>query len=117
MEYVRRTVHDYQTQMEKEGDSFAKGTFLRNLIDARDEETGGSKLSFAELVENTIIFLLAGSDTTAITSMYLMWECGKRPDVKKKLVDEIRTAYPDPNKVPKYEQVSKLVSQSPLLLL
>lgn len=107
--FVQRTVRDFQGRVEKEGDSFAKGSFLRNLIDARDEETGGSKLSFEELVENTIIFLLAGSDTTAITSMYLMWECGKRPEVRKKLVNEIRTAFPDHKQMPTFEEATKLV--------
>jgi cytochrome P450 len=100
--------------MEQEGDLYAKGTFLRNLIDARDEETGGSKLSFEDLVENTIIFLLAGSDTTAITSMYLIWETGRNPDVKRKLVEEIRTAFPNPDQVVTYEHASKLVSSSSL---
>lgn len=115
--FVQRSVQNFQIQKEQGGDSFAKGTFLRNLVDARDEVTGGSKLSFEELVENTIIFLLAGSDTTAITSMYLMWECGKRPDVKRKLVDEIRTAFPDPSVIPTYEQASKLVnSRLPTLM-
>ncbi|OQV11109.1 hypothetical protein CLAIMM_15004 [Cladophialophora immunda] len=107
VKFVQKSVRDFQLQIEKEGDSFAKGTFLRNLIDARDEETK-SKLSFEELVENTIIFLLAGSDTTAITSIYLMWECGKRPEVKKRLIDEIRSAFPDPDKMPTYEEASKL---------
>lgn len=115
--FVQRSVRDFQAQMEKEGDSFAKGTFLRNLIDARDAETGGSQLSFEDLVENTIIFLLAGSDTTAITSIYLLWECGKNPEVKRKLVEEIRTAFPVPNKAPTYEEASKLVCSCPSSLL
>jgi cytochrome P450 len=115
VEFVQRTVSEFQTQLEKQGDGFAKGTFLRNLVEARDVETGGSKLSFEELVENTIIFLLAGSDTTAITSMYLMWECGKRPEVMKKLVNEIRTAFPDPEQIPTYERTSKLVCQKLIL--
>ena len=118
--FVQNAVRDFQTQLEVKGDSFAKGSFLRNLIDARDEETGGSRLSFEDLVENTIIFLLAGSDTTAITTIYLLWECGQNPDVKEKLVGEIRTAFPDKSKMPTYEEASKLVSHvalSPALTL
>ena len=93
----------------KEDPEFAKDTFLRNLVDAKDTETG-SKLSFEELVDNTIIFLIAGSDTTAVTTMYTLWECGRQPGVKAKLVDEIRTAFPDPNEMPTFEKASKLVS-------
>ncbi len=91
--------------------SFAEGTFLRNLVDAEDPETG-SKLSFEELVENTIIFLVAGSDTTAVTTIYTMWECGRKPEVRKKLVDEIRNAFPDPSEMPTFEKASKLVCKS-----
>lgn len=87
---------------------FANGTFLRNLVDARDEETG-SKLSSEELVENTIIFLVAGSDTTAITTMYTLWECGRNPAIRDRLVKEIRAAFPDRSQPPTYEEASKLV--------
>ncbi|KEZ42082.1 hypothetical protein SAPIO_CDS6308 [Scedosporium apiospermum] len=86
---------------------FAKGTFLRNLVDAEDAESG-SKLSFEELVENTIIFLVAGSDTTAVTTLYTIWECGRRPAVRMKLVEEIRAAFRDPQEMPTYERASKL---------
>ena len=87
---------------------FAKGTFLKNLVDAEDAETG-SKLSFEELVENTIIFLVAGSDTTAVTTLYTIWECGRNAVVRDKLVAEIRTAFPDRQELPTYEKASKLV--------
>ncbi|KAL6245978.1 hypothetical protein RBB50_007131 [Rhinocladiella similis] len=106
--FAQRSVIEFQDKVKQEGDDFAQGTFLRNLIDARDEETGGSKLTFEELVENTIIFLVAGSDTTAVTTMYIIWECGKNPQVKKKLVDEIRTAFPDAKHAPTYQEAAKL---------
>lgn len=92
----------------QEDPTFAKGTFLRNLIDAEDAETG-SKLSPEELVENTIIFLVAGSDTTAVTTVYTIWECARRPGVQKKLIDEIRAAFPNKEGTPSYAKASKLV--------
>ncbi|KAK5217996.1 hypothetical protein LTR99_003388 [Exophiala xenobiotica] len=107
IKFAEKSVGDFYDKIEKNGDDYAKGTFLRNLIDAVDPETG-SKLTFPELVENTILFLVAGSDTTAVTTMYTIWEIGRRPDVRKKLVDEIRTAFPDPNHEPTYEETSKL---------
>lgn len=96
--------------------SHARGTFLRNLVDAVDAETG-TKLSFEELVENTIIFLAAGSDTTAMTTMYTLWSVGRNPDIYNKLTSEIRTAFPHPNIQPTYEQTSKLVSVEPVLVV
>jgi cytochrome P450 len=92
---------------------FAKGTFLRNLVDAVDPETG-TKLEMPELVENTIIFLVAGSDTTAVTTLYTIWECGKNPEIRSKLTKEIRDAFPDASEMPTYEKASKLVCLAPL---
>ncbi|KPI40469.1 Versicolorin B desaturase [Cyphellophora attinorum] len=106
--FAERSVKRIQDGVEKDGDSFAKGTFLRNLVDARDEETGGSRLTSTELVENTLTFLVAGSDTTSFTTMYLIWECGKNPKVREKLVHEIRTAFPDPDHAPTYNETADL---------
>ena len=89
--------------------NFAKGTFLRNLVVAVDAETG-SRLDPEELVENTIIFLVAGSDTTAVTTIYTLWEIGRNEKIRVKLVKEIRDAFPDPKVSPTYETASNLVS-------
>jgi cytochrome P450 len=91
--------------------SFGKGAFLRNLLDAIDTETS-SKLTLEELVENTIIFLVAGSDTTAVTTIYTIWALNQKPEVYKKFTDEIRTAFPDPRVEPTYEVTSRLVSRA-----
>ncbi|OBS14972.1 hypothetical protein FPOA_14006 [Fusarium poae] len=107
VEFARTQVRDFLDKAAQD-ETFAKGTFLRHLVDAIDEETGGSRLSFDELVENCIIFLNAGSDTTSITTMYLLYECGRHPEFRMKLVDQIRSAFPDQNVMPNYEKASKL---------
>lgn len=86
-----------------------EGKFLQNLAQAVDSETG-TKLTQAELTENAIIFLTAGSGTTAATTIYLIWECGRRPAVRKRLIEEIRSKFPDPSVRPSYEEVANLVS-------
>ena len=85
-----------------------KGGFLDNLALAVDAETG-TKLTREELVENAITFLAAGSGTTAATIIYLLWECGNHPQVRKRLIEEIRTRFPDPSIPPTYEEAAKLV--------
>lgn len=86
-----------------------KGKFLQNLASAVDAETG-TKLTQEELVENAIIFLTAGSGTTAATIIYLLWECGRKSHVKKRLIDEIRAKFPEPHMIPSYQEASQLVS-------
>ncbi|KAK4943609.1 hypothetical protein LTR10_016904 [Elasticomyces elasticus] len=107
IKFADKSVKDFFDKIEKDGDDYARGTFLRNLVDAVDPETG-SKLTGPELTENTILFLVAGSDTTAVTTLYTIWEIGRRPDVRKKLLDEIRTKFPDPKHEPTYEETTEL---------
>lgn len=109
IKFAQKSVNEFYAKTEMDGD-FAKGTFLRNLMDAVDADTG-SKLTLPELVENTILFLVAGSDTTAVTTVYTIWEIGRRPDVRSKLLNEIRTAFPDPSHQPTYEETAKLVRE------
>lgn len=98
-------------QRNDKGDKEVQGTFLHKLIMAVDPDTG-SKLTLEELVENAIIFLLAGSGTTAVTTCYFLWEMARTPDARKRLVDEIRSAFPDPSVMPTYERASQLVSEN-----
>lgn len=107
-DFSRSTVKDF-LRKHKDGDPSTKGSFLENLITAEDSETG-AKLSMDELVENTIIFLVGGSGTTAAATVWFIWECSRNPNAKGKLLDEIRRAFPDPKVRPTYEQTSNLVS-------
>lgn len=86
-------------------------SFLANLVTAKDAETG-STLSMPELVEHAIIFLVAGSGTTASAMTYLLWELGRRKEVQERLSTEIRDAFPDPKIMPTYEKASNLVSRN-----
>ncbi|KAJ9614975.1 hypothetical protein H2200_001049 [Cladophialophora chaetospira] len=82
-------------------------SILSSMLNAQDTESG-TNLSMEEIVENTIIFLVAGSSTTAVTLTYLVWECGRRPEVMKKLVEEIRSTFPSNGEMPSYREASKL---------
>lgn len=108
-EFSRAHVAAYMARSADKSDMGPKGRFLQNLALAVDSETG-TKLTQAELVENAIIFLAAGSGTTAATTIYLIWECGRHPEVRKRLIEEIRESFPDTSVRPSYEEASQLVS-------
>jgi cytochrome P450 len=86
----------------------AQHGLLKGMIEAKDEETG-KVLSDAELIDNMIIFIIAGSGTTATALLYVLYEMGRRPNMQKKLVQEIRDAFPEPGGFPDYDTASKLV--------
>ncbi|KAG6358345.1 hypothetical protein INS49_014229 [Diaporthe citri] len=111
--FGRTHVSNFIDRLEKTtaDDAIAGGTsensFLGNLVKSEDAETG-TRLSFDELVDNAIIFLVAGSGTSAMTTTYFIWECTRNISVRDKLVQEIRTAFPDRNVFPTYEKASRL---------
>ena len=66
-------------------------TLFTKVFDAGEDGT----LSFEEIVTNAQGYVVAGSDTTAITLTYLVWALGSRPDLKQALVEELKTLPPD----------------------
>ncbi|KAK5050461.1 hypothetical protein LTR84_003742 [Exophiala bonariae] len=106
-EFSRAHVAAYLARSAEKPNFGPKGRFLQNLALSVDAETG-TKLTQEELVENAIIFLTAGSGTTAATVIYLIWECGRHPEDKEKLIDEIRARFPDPSVQPSYDEASRL---------
>ncbi|KAJ5723240.1 hypothetical protein N7488_001275 [Penicillium malachiteum] len=87
----------------------AENGLLRSMIQARDTETN-TVFSDAELSENAVIFVLAGTGTSATTLLYLIYEIGIRPEMQRHLERETREAFPDRNVMPDYNTAMKLVS-------
>ncbi|KAK5284768.1 hypothetical protein LTR80_011589 [Exophiala xenobiotica] len=58
----------------------AQHGLLRLKVEAKYGETG-TAFSDEELIENAVLFIIAGSGTTATTLIYLMYEVGKRPEI------------------------------------
>ncbi|MCJ1472598.1 hypothetical protein MMC13_001247 [Lambiella insularis] len=106
-DFSRTHVTDYLRRTRGEKRLAPSSTWLQNLIKAEDSESGTS-LSEEELVENSILLLAAGTGTTAATLMHFVWECGRRPEIRAKLVQEIRETFPDPKLMPSYEEAAKL---------
>ncbi|KAF2214910.1 hypothetical protein CERZMDRAFT_82803 [Cercospora zeae-maydis SCOH1-5] len=78
---------------------------LARLMEGKDEH--GNKLGKAELTAEALTQLIAGSDTTSNTSCALLYHCLTKPNVVKKLQEELDAALPSDD-VPNYEQVKDL---------
>lgn len=102
-------VNDYLQRLsgndEKEN---LKQSLLYKFVTSIDEQSG-TYLSQIELEEHAIIFLAAGSGTTTTALMWFLWKVGQLPEIRERLVKEIREAFPDPAVSPTYAEVSKLV--------
>ncbi|MBF6171751.1 cytochrome P450 [Nocardia blacklockiae] len=61
---------------------------LSVLLTARDGDTG---LSDTDIVDQLLLFQIAGIDTTATALAWALWLIGTRPDVQRRLHDEVDT--------------------------
>lgn len=61
---------------------------VRALMQATDPQTGET-LSDRAITDELVLFLLAGHDTTSTTLTYALWALGHRPDLQKRVADEV----------------------------
>ena len=71
-----------------------RGDFWDKVITkSANNDFTGEGMSHGEMLNNAIILILAGSETSATTLSGALYLLGKNPDKMKKLIDEVRTAY------------------------
>ncbi|KAF5857935.1 hypothetical protein ETB97_005125 [Aspergillus alliaceus] len=81
-EYATQSVHRYKKLMA--ADPNPKPTLFTRLFGA-----GKEGLPDMEIINEAISFIIAGSDTTATTMTYLVWEVCRNLHIKKSLVLEL----------------------------
>ncbi|KAI1769943.1 putative cytochrome P450 [Hypoxylon cercidicola] len=86
--YATESLMRHYKQVEEEGDN-TKPTLLSKLYRASEKDT--DTLDFDELREDAMAYIAAGSDTTTNTLAYLLWIVCKSPEIKEKLLAELRT--------------------------
>ncbi len=82
---VDQIIADRRTRLTSEpGDDM-----LGLLLDARDDENSQDRLTDAEVADQTLIFLLAGHDTTASTLACLLVELARAPEWQDTVHEEL----------------------------
>ncbi|XP_069582772.1 cytochrome P450 3A2-like [Ranitomeya imitator] len=82
------------------GDSSGRVDFLQLMLDSRVEDASGlnkeqKALTDSEILAQSVIFILAGFETTSMTLTYLFYNLATHPDVQKKLQEEVDSYLPD----------------------
>lgn len=66
--------------------------FLQLLLDMHEEPIESEKhVTFNQIVANTILFFIAGFDTSSTTMNFTLYELARNPEIQKKTRDEINT--------------------------
>ncbi|CAK1542623.1 unnamed protein product [Leptosia nina] len=90
---VKDTVHY------RERNNYHRSDFLQTLIDLKknDNDVKSEKdrdtysLTFTDVAANTMLYMLAGYETSATTGMYAAYELARNPDIQAKVRDEVNT--------------------------
>uniref|UniRef100_UPI00358F15FF cytochrome P450 3A9-like n=1 Tax=Myxine glutinosa TaxID=7769 RepID=UPI00358F15FF len=115
-------LHFFNTNLQRmkkarmEGKHLDRVDFFQMMIDVQISETvkneQGAAIPYKSLSDNEIqaqamIFILAGTDTTANTLSYVAYNLAVHPDIQRKLQNEIDKAFPDKSELT-YEGVMGL---------
>jgi cytochrome P450 len=83
---AERSLKHHLRIVETDGER-ARPTLFSKFYKAKGDES----ISFEEIRANAISYIVAGSDTTANTLTYLIWQVCKHPEIKTKLSEELKT--------------------------
>lgn len=82
-DYLRKTIAKRRNQ-----DNLDKSRDVLDLLMAAVDEEGNS-LSEEEIIEQTLLLLVAGHETTATLLSWVLFELGSRPELRQRLREEL----------------------------
>lgn len=83
---------------------------LQLMLEAQRQETGadGKRLTDDEVLAQSVIFMVAGFETTGSTLSFVAYLLAKHPDVQEKLLEELDEAVENRGDIPLYDFVNSL---------
>lgn len=82
------------------------GILLYNSLMAKDEN--GMPFADEEIMANMCNFMLAGHETTSNAITWFLYETGRRPEIIKRLQDEVKQLCGEKDRDPTYEELFEL---------
>ncbi|KAF1941734.1 cytochrome P450 monooxygenase-like protein [Clathrospora elynae] len=91
IEFSQKAHEKVERRLEKVGKEDEKTDFFSFIV--KNQENEAKKLTREEMTTNAVLFLIAGSETTATTLSGATYLLLKNPDAYTKLVQEIRSTF------------------------
>ncbi|KJZ69528.1 hypothetical protein HIM_11070 [Hirsutella minnesotensis 3608] len=92
--YASESLGRYKRLVDSDPDH-VRQTLFTNLFKAKEDE----HLTFEEIRDEAEVYIIAGSNSTAVTLSYLVWSVCRHPRVQAALVRELRTLPDDFNEL------------------
>lgn len=87
IKYATESLQRHQRLAEQQTNGAIPTLFTKLLRGGGEDD--GETLPFKEIMDEAQVYIIAGSDTTALTLTYLVWSVCRRPAVRRRLADEV----------------------------
>ncbi|KAJ7627322.1 cytochrome P450 [Roridomyces roridus] len=110
-EFVEGRVNEMRAPMKekepaRDGDDSDKSYMLSRLLAYKFPS--GEPMREEHVISECMGHLVAGTDTMSLSLSFFLWELSRRPDITRKLQQEIDTAMPDPKVIPSIQELNGL---------
>lgn len=85
LQFANQSINRYKSLIDTDPE-LVKQTLFTNVFKAAEDEN----MTMDEIRNNSMAYIIAGSDTTANTLTFLLWNVCKRSEIKRKLAEELR---------------------------
>lgn len=89
--YAEDSLARHKRQILADPDNAKPSLLSKLLADEGQGEKAGLAISYEDLVTNAQTYIIAGTDTTALSLTYLVWEVCRNHHIRDTLVAELRT--------------------------
>ncbi|KAJ1914566.1 hypothetical protein H4219_004727 [Mycoemilia scoparia] len=107
--FTRNLIEQRIQEVKEKGSKPERKDILQTFIDSIDEKTG-SKMNIKEIVSENMALIFAGTDTASNTMSWTLFLLMVYPEVYKKVVQEIRSTFPDQGQSIKYNEARTKLS-------
>ena len=101
---LARVIYDARKAQE----SPSRKDLLQLMIEAQQQEIEGRRMSDEEVSAQSVIFMVAGFETTGSTLSYMAHVLATHPEIQEKLLEELDKALETRNGMPLYDFVNSL---------
>lgn len=103
---LARAIYDVRKRQEVPN----RRDLLQLMLEAQREELGddGKRLTDDEVLAQSLIFMVAGFETTGSTLSYMAYVLAKHPEVQEKLLEELDEAVKNRGDIPLYDFINSL---------
>ena len=105
----QQLVHlNYTSCLDIETSLFSPQDMLELMLNTENSDTHSKKLTDSEIVAQSVVFILAGYETTSSTLSLTCYHLASFPEVQDKLQEEIDKVWTEEEQMPSYDTVRDL---------